>query len=217
MTAETAVGLTMRRLVVVGLHESAFAADEPDGQRREARLFHELVSRPSESLTLSYAALDEDAQPLHPSPFLTEVELLFPDSALRRGAPLLACFDAAEEPLSRREARLAAVVRATEGDPGPLAAIARSSSPTIPGALVMIDARARGDSFGDFEGVVAPNDETPGGELRDRYGPDHVWSASQLELYGDLPVQVLRPPRAPPRTEAGELVPRRSITAAAAV
>ncbi|MCE5269297.1 MAG: exodeoxyribonuclease V subunit gamma [Planctomycetaceae bacterium] len=45
--------------------------------REEMLLFYEALTRATERLWLSYPALDESAQPLLPSPFLTEVEQAF--------------------------------------------------------------------------------------------------------------------------------------------
>lgn len=183
VTAETAAGLRMKQLYLVGLGERSFASPDAPGQRDEMRLFYELVTRPSAALTLSYAALDADAQPLHPSPYLEELERVFEPGVLREGAPLLAGFDTAAPPHSRRELRLAAAGRAATGDASLLPA-ATAATPTLTRALRVIHDRSRGDGFGAYEGVLG---RASGAALLQQYGPDRVWSASQLELYAECP------------------------------
>ena len=51
----------------------------------------------------------------------------------------------------------------------------------------MIDLRGRGDGFTEYEGVIPADSEAAKDALVRRYGPDHVWSASQLELYATCP------------------------------
>ena len=52
--------------------------------REEMLLFYEVITRATRRLYLSYPALDESAQPLSPSPFLTEVEEACGRETIRR-------------------------------------------------------------------------------------------------------------------------------------
>ena len=213
VSVETAVGLDMRSLYVVGLSESSFASvspgtgppgtgppgtgspvkgapvasdeDKVSPQDAEMLLFYELVTRPTEALTLSYAALDDAAQALHPSPYVTEVERLFPEGSLRPDRALLHSIDPEAPPFGPREARLAAVGLTLIGKPKLLASLP-VAGPLI-GSLRMIDERGPSDAFGPFEGVLASQNSSLQAALLARYGPDKVWSATQLELYATCP------------------------------
>lgn len=190
---ETAIGVPCRHLLVVEADESSFASGHAAGDADEAtaadesmRLFHELVARPSDSLTLAYAAFDPKAQPLLPSPHVLDVEGLFVEGATRVGAPPpMAGVDAMREPRSQREWRLQAVARANEGDAAALGAYARRHGTALIDGLTAIDARARGDTFGPWEGVFAG--EAARDAVAARFGPEHLWSPSQLELMGACP------------------------------
>lgn len=141
MSAESARYARPRHLFVGGLSEQSFPAPargngaRPDashsatsGQSAEMLLFYQLVTRPTESLTLSYAALDERAQSLPASPFLLEVERAFGDVPLPRTVQPLnygrPSTDKDEPPRSRSELRREAVGRALERDRGLLATLA---------------------------------------------------------------------------------------------
>ncbi len=107
LTAESVRSLRVPYLFLAGLSEKAFPppdredrlyseaeylrlidADLPlvaraERTREEMLLFYEAITRATRRLYLSYPALDESAQPLLPSPFLTEVEQAFgPESPL---------------------------------------------------------------------------------------------------------------------------------------
>ncbi|TWT96006.1 ATP-dependent helicase/deoxyribonuclease subunit B [Botrimarina colliarenosi] len=192
----TAIGLPCEHLLVVEAGESALAASDAEGADEAMLLFYELCATPSASLTFAYAALDDAAQPLFASPYLTDVERLFEPGALRGGEPPLLSVAVAEgEPHSRREARQAAVQRAVAGDAQGLATVAAAGDLSLVDALRSVDARARGDSFGPWEGAL--ESDAAAAALKERFGTDHLWSASQLELMATCPFkffsrQVLR-------------------------
>ena len=80
-------------------------------------LFYEVITRAEQRLILSYPALDQAAQPLSPSPYLSELERLFQAAALVR-APLgnLSGVPSSDDVLSPREFRVRAVAQALEGN-----------------------------------------------------------------------------------------------------
>lgn len=186
----TAVGVMCKRLFVVGADETSFSGPDPD----EAMLFFsELASLPTENLTFAYAALDESAQPLAPSPYVSDVERLFEDGATRiDNEPLLAPPGVGDSPASAREARTEAVRQATSGQQAALGAL---GSVALLDSLSSVNERSRGDTFGAWEGVLSGAKAQAA--LVERYGPEHLWSASQLELMATCPYkffsrQVLR-------------------------
>jgi RecB family exonuclease len=193
--ADSAASTGAPWLVVVGLDELSFAsgaatpatADTGDApaatvQDESMLAFYELVNSAERGLVLVYAGLDERAQPLEPSPFVGEVERLFPPGALRRESADTA--DAA--PLSMREWRTAAVTAALAGDAEPLASLLRAQGPLATPLVAGLDAiarRASGDTFGPFEGAFGQSASDAAATLAERYGPARLWSASQLETY----------------------------------
>ncbi|CAL1151129.1 unnamed protein product [Cladocopium goreaui] len=182
---ETAVGLPCRHLYVVGADEASFAS--ASGEAEHAMLpFKELVSRPSESLTLAYAALDEKAQPLSPSPLVADVERRFTPGATQvEDDPLHAGLDTDRPPASQRDWRLQASLHASTGHSETLSDYGAKHGRALLEGLVAVDARARGETFGPWEGVLEGGgaNET----LGERFGADHLWSASQLELMASCP------------------------------
>ncbi|TWT90555.1 ATP-dependent helicase/deoxyribonuclease subunit B [Pseudobythopirellula maris] len=199
-TAATAATLPCRWLFLCGLSEESFAAsrgasmeedpaaDEANAtpQDAETQLFYELASRPSEWLVLSYPALDHAAQPLPPSPFVTELERLFPAGALRRDdqTAVFRAIRPDEPPLGESDFRLHAVHDALAGDASTLASAASRGGALVE-ALAMVAERQTGDTFGAAEGLFG--DEAARLALAERYGPEHLWSPSQLELYATCP------------------------------
>lgn len=186
----TAVGVMCERLFVVGSDEASFSGPDPD----EAMLFFsELASLPTKSLTFAYAALDDSAQPLASSPYVSDVERLFDEGATRvDNEPLLAPLGLGEAPASAREARTEAARQATGGKPAELASL---GSVALLVSLTSVNERSRGDTFGKWEGVLSG--EQAQAALVERYGTEHLWSASQLELMATCPYkffsrQVLR-------------------------
>ncbi|MEO0529777.1 MAG: PD-(D/E)XK nuclease family protein [Planctomycetota bacterium] len=202
----TATCIECEHLFVVEASESAFAIGGP-GDANAADdamlLFHELASTPTRSLTFAYSALDDAAQPMSPSPFVTDVERLFANGSLRKDTrPLLSAIDDEAEPASPREWRLQSTAAAAVGEGKPLGGYAGAFGVGLIDSLSVISERARGESFGPFEGVV--DNDAARRLLLERFGPEHLWSASQLELMATCPYkffsrQVLR------MDEVGEL------------
>ncbi|QDV73123.1 PD-(D/E)XK nuclease family protein [Botrimarina mediterranea] len=182
----TAIGLPCAHLLVVEAGESAFASPDAEGADEAMLHFYELCATPSQSLTFAYPALDSAAQPLMASPYVTDVERLFEPNALRAGQrPLLTAIDHEAAPASLRELRIQAALQAVEGDTKSLAAYGAVRGPALLDGLRSVDARARGDDFGPWEGVFAS--DAAALQLADRFGPGHPWSASRLELMATCP------------------------------
>jgi ATP-dependent helicase/nuclease subunit B len=204
VSTEQARSLSCEHLVVMGVSERSFATPRPQSllpsefvpSRSESAgmtLFHELVSAPRRSLTLSYAALDDAAQALSPSPYVEELERLFAPVSLRRTQPLLSPAAVEGLPLSLAELRqqsVRALLTKSATGPNPLAGVVFDprTAPTgrnLLASLEAIAARSSGDACGPYEGVCT----SPGllANLQQQFGPDYLWSASQLETYALCP------------------------------
>jgi ATP-dependent helicase/DNAse subunit B len=214
LSAENMRRLQPRHLFVGGLSELAFPAgrsagadaesDDPaspsetpaDARSDEMLLFFETVTAPTETLTLSYPALDAKAQPLPASPFLVELERCFGDATIKRTVQSLSYeHQHGDEPLSRSDVRRHAVLSAHDTrdrkpDVKLLAALVRSPRFGEIGRSILegIDAVAgRSDrkTFGTFEGIFFS--DAARARLLAHYGPDYIWSPSRLETYAACP------------------------------
>lgn len=173
-----ATGLPCRHLVVASAGEQAFSPP-PGGEPDDAMLrFYELAATPTESLTLIYAHRDDAGQPLSPSPYVEDVERCFATGACRPSD------EADRAKLSPREWRRHAAAAARGGEPAALADWTAAAGPALLRGLAAVHARATGDHFGPWEGVLGA---AAAAGLREHYGPQHLWSASQLELVATCP------------------------------
>jgi superfamily I DNA/RNA helicase len=140
LSADAARFTRPRHLLIGNLSEQAFPAArraasnvDGDGDARsdEMLLFYQLATRPTETLTLSYPALDERAQPLPASPFLVELERAFGEAKIPKTVQPLdggrRFQDESEPPLSRSGLRRGAVARALDGNREMLAALSSNS------------------------------------------------------------------------------------------
>ena len=217
LSAENARNLSVPYVFVAGLAEQAFpphhredciyseaetaqliAAGLPlvphaDRSRYEMLLFYEVVTRATRRLVLSYPALDARAQPLSPSPYVSEIERVCAPHRIRKTAgPELSSVPDSDDVLSPRDFRVRAVSQALAGDAALLAELnghpsTLSSAGNILAGLRASWSRQRGESFGPFEGMLLS--EAASRALRARYGPDRCWSPSQLEQYARCPYQ----------------------------
>ncbi len=198
LSAETASELSMRHLLLIGLDEQSFPRPDnavalqgdPARQRLhqsgEMLLFRKLITAASDTTTLSYAALDDKAQTLNPSSYVMELERLFTPGALR----IAPTPSPEEQPLSPRIMRRQAVRRLLEGDAAVLGQLHASAgqagvAQSLSAGLLITHQRSHGEGFGPAEGVLAG--EGAQALMLARYGPTHLWSASQLEQYGTCP------------------------------
>lgn len=165
--------------------------------QRAMQLFYDLVCLPHESLTLSFPALDSGGQTTPPSPLLVELCRLFGgvlEKPLAAIPEITALPPVGEAPLSTRDWRLRAIADGSDKKIQTLGSLLQSpltrpASDSLVSALVMLHHRVRGDSFGTFEGMVS----SPAARkwLAQQFGPDHLWSTSQLETYAYCPYQFL--------------------------
>ncbi len=166
----------------------------PRAQRHwhEMLLFYQVVTRAERQLVLSYPALDEAAQPLSPSPYLSEVERVFSARPIPPAArPSLSVVPASDVVYSPRELRVRATAGALEGDGSLLARLAShpqtaATARAIVAGLEVIASR-EGKSFGPYEGML--HSEQARALLSRKFSADHCWSASQLEQYAQCPHQ----------------------------
>jgi ATP-dependent helicase/nuclease subunit B len=171
----------------------------------EMLLFYEVITRPTRRLVFSYPALDENAQPLLPSPYLIELQRCLGIEAKQEIS--LSPVPQHDHPFSATERRVKAVAESLAGKPQRLAAMLRAdpcreaatghdSSPfrqtgeagnNIVAGLNAIAQRSRRDHFSAWEGLLKSEAATK--ELARRFGPEHCWSASGLEKYAYCPYQ----------------------------
>ncbi|MEX0678244.1 MAG: PD-(D/E)XK nuclease family protein [Pirellulales bacterium] len=177
-----------RQLAAAGLPFASHALDS----RFEMLLFYEVVTRATRRLVLSYPALDPAAQPLTPSPYLSEVQRACGPGRIKKNTqPHLTSVPVDDDVRSMRDFRVLAVSRALEGDQALLAELCahpatREAAGNVLAALMTSEAR-RGKLFGPFEGMlVSP---AAGQKLAERFGPKRCWSPSQLEQYAYCPFQ----------------------------
>ncbi|MEM9351802.1 MAG: PD-(D/E)XK nuclease family protein [Planctomycetota bacterium] len=223
VTPETARGLTAADVYVLSVGEGNYprvdgagAIEQPDPGLEvsdEMHLFLALASKPRGKLTLSYTALDDKAQPRSPSPYLAELRGCFPDQEIpTEEVGLTGKPELPDAPHGRRLQRLGAVSAALEGDAAPLAGLLGSpvASPTarnLVSAVRTILDRAQPDQFGTCEGLLSGKGARA--NLADRFGTQHLWSASRLEQYAACPfrffaehvLKISPPPSATPETD----------------
>ncbi|MEM6655084.1 MAG: PD-(D/E)XK nuclease family protein, partial [Planctomycetota bacterium] len=187
-----------RHLFAVGLVEGSLPRQVVDGApfvsvspalrqdhlRREMDRFRQLVAAASESVVLSYPSVDEKGQPLHPSSFVADLRRLF----LPRSIELQA--SEGPEPACPADLRSKAVAELNSGNGAGLVALAADEA-TAASARQVLDGltatleRSTGDELGPYEGVL--QSDAAKQEFRQRFGPEHLWSPSQLELYAMSP------------------------------
>jgi ATP-dependent helicase/DNAse subunit B len=236
LSAATARTVEAKHLMLAGMSEQAFPSPERQGRfyteaeyrrlanasegnerdhdplalarsHEEMLLFYDVLTRATERLTISYPALDEKAQSLPASPYVTELERIvgldrLPPRSLLRPSPLPA--DAT--PLSPADWRVLAVHQALDGDEGLLAGMFQTAGDcpnfsesarkngTVPFALAaasldaalrIVAARGDRDKFGSAEGLLVS--DAVRARLARRFGPQHLWSPSQWERYARCP------------------------------
>jgi ATP-dependent helicase/nuclease subunit B len=164
-----------------GLNLSGLADVMPE----EMLLFYQLVTRARCRLVLGYPAVDERGQSLLPSSFLVALLECFTANSVptvRRGM-LLDRYDQ-DEPLCPAEHRVRAAALLSRGEqsalllPAPLAANLRAAAALVRGRFYEREYSAY-DGLLRHPGVVA--------ELKQRFGPDKVFSPTALEEYVACP------------------------------
>jgi ATP-dependent helicase/DNAse subunit B len=156
----------------------------------EMLLFYEAATRADRRLWLSFAALNEKAEPLLPSPYLVELQDCFaPGVLVVPEVSELAAVSQAGAIVSLGEHRVRAVERAMQDDVIELATVARrrhtADANLLHGLAVVYERGA--PSFGPYEGIL--ENERAVRRVARRYDADHDWSADQLERYAECPFQ----------------------------
>ncbi len=191
-----------------GVSDQEYAAACPlavNHQQEEMLLFYEVLTRAEESLTISYPALDDKAQVLPPSPYVTEILRTLGDAAdqVKRTGPHLSPVPSVDEPpFDLTDWRIRAISQAVgkERDLRLLAGIFQSDplslreragvrdlAAALEAGLRITHARQRRDDFGPAEGLlISP---AVAARLAERFGPQHLWSPSQWEHYAACPYQ----------------------------
>ncbi len=180
------------RFFAAAADQARAAAELPTVQRSqdEMLLFYEVLTRAGERLTISYPALDDKAQSLPPSPYVTEVErAVAPAIVTHRRASRPSPLPPDGLPLSAADWRIRAVHEALTGNLNLLAGLfqlrATGSAAALDAALRTIAARSRRDGFGPAEGLL--ESDAVRQKLARRFGSEHLWSPSQWETYAVCP------------------------------
>jgi hypothetical protein len=162
----------------------------------EMLLFYEVVSRAADRLVLSYAALDEKAQPVLPSPFVEEVRRAAGECIQESVRLDLRPVDRERAPLCLREYRTRAVCDAVVDGSGTdrlqtlvAANIEAGAGPAVLDGLRIVAARAEWDKFGPAEGLFTS--EEAARALAQQFGPEHLWSPTALEQIALCPFRFL--------------------------
>lgn len=211
--AAAARAMEIPYLFLAGLTERSFPAPEPQaelhtpaereqliydglplpsrGERssREMLLFYEVVTRATRRIWLSYPALDEKAQPLLPSPYLSEVLAVFGEGAMQRQELLdLSPVVRHWEPLCGQQLRTRAVAEALGGNKRLLSVLkaydAGRTAESIVGGLAMV-ARREQRGFGPAEGMLEQG--AIQADLAASFGGKHTFSATELESFAACP------------------------------
>jgi ATP-dependent helicase/DNAse subunit B len=154
----------------------------------EQLLFLNLATAPRRGLFLSYAAIDEQGQPLLPSSFLRELKACFPPGTIpttRQQMLLDGYFD--REPLSLAELRLQAA-RDWNAD-GPAPPLAPELLDNLHRAAMVSQSRFRSQDFGAFDGYL--RHKAVAAELSKRFDPKKVLSPTALETYVACPFRFM--------------------------
>ncbi len=171
----------------------------------EMLLFYGVVTRARRKLALSYPAVNEEGQPLLPSPYLLALEELFTDDAVtRRQQAELDPVPKLDSMLTDEDLRVVAMDRALHKQPELLGSL--FSRPDLESVgrnlLAAVDAaehRFHVHGFTGYEGLIEA--ERYKQSLQPRFSTEHQFSATELEKYADCPFKFfmsyvlnLRPP-----------------------
>ncbi|MFO0789865.1 MAG: PD-(D/E)XK nuclease family protein [Pirellulales bacterium] len=192
------------------------AAPASTHSQDEMLLFHEVVTRARESLTLSYPAMDDKAQELPPSPYVIELERLFrhSDRQIHRARPQLSPIPHAlatrddgkadtaatatrpalptAEIFSIADWRILATSEAaqTDGDARLLAGLFKNDTTRRLGQAIDSGIRIiHARARGEKFGACEGVLISPAvaARLAKRFGSKHTWSPSQFETYAACP------------------------------
>jgi len=217
VAAEEARHLDCEYLFVMGLGEKSFPRLAPpaslidDGDRVQLRkaglpipdpgdrlgteqlLFLDLIARPRRELILSYSAIDEKGQSLLPGTFLRAVQECFAADVLRpeRQRMLIEGYTS-REPLSLAETRVQFAANSrgrTEAGAWRHPGLPNDLGEHLRWAEEVAAARFRSRDYNRYDGWL--DSSAAQAEVRDRLGPDHVFSPTALETYVACPFKFL--------------------------
>ena len=156
-------------------------------------LFYSIVTRARQSLILSYPSVNSKGQPVFPSPYVTALISLFTKDAVtisREGR--LDPVPETNQALTLSDLRLAGMIEARQGHPELFRAVMELEPLQKPtwntlAACEMADYRFHQRGFTKYEGrlELAQNLNA----LRQRFGSQHQFSATELEAYARCPFQ----------------------------
>lgn len=157
--------------------------------QNEQRLFRRLIGQPTVELVLSYQAVDEKGQDLLPGAFLRQLLELCRDQPIPTTQQRMLIERYLTQPaMSDAEYRvqIASRFRRQRNDgPALLSHLPAEQRQHLQAAMTMNVARFEDESHNEFTGLFT--DETIQQQLRDRLGPDNVFSPTALETYISCP------------------------------
>lgn len=145
---------------------------DPSTDSAEREFFYDAVSRPREKLLLTRSRLEENGAEWEPSVFWDATVRLFSDVEVRSGA---------ERPAASWPEWWEELARLGVSEPVPTG---HADWKRIEAGAAAFRARTKSgpaSGEGDLSAVA--------GELAEKYGPQHVWSASRLETYNSCAFQ----------------------------
>lgn len=159
------------------------AAPAPPDPGDERAIFYEAALRARRSLTLSYTRLDEGGNPVEPSPYLTALAGLFEPGSV----PVTTIVAGSAPDLAEAASPQEALVAAASG--GALWSAPPGAPPELAahvGRAALVERRREGlEPHGPHEGVV--DHPAVAAALARRFGPEHAWSATQINDYTTCP------------------------------
>ncbi|MDP1796325.1 MAG: exodeoxyribonuclease V subunit gamma [Planctomycetaceae bacterium] len=160
-------------------------------QQEEAYFFWSLLMRGTQSLTLSYAAVNVRGQPAFASPYVMALRRLFTPAALPvRHEGQLDPIPPVEESLTLTDQRLMAMESARTGRAGWLRSLGENTAtrPMVNNVIAALDmamARFETKGFTSYEGRLEQT--TNQRRLQERFGPKRQFSATEFEAYANCP------------------------------
>lgn len=146
--------------------------------RDETTLFYEAVTLARRRLWLAYPYLDDDANPLYPSPYLDSVTRLFDSLPETRIAPIAA--PAIQDAASYSELAVALTHAPNDFIARALANESRAWNHSL--FAREIEARREASQFDEYSGVF--RDASLRAEMARRFDAKYSWSASQFNDWG---------------------------------
>lgn len=164
-------------------------------QQAEAYYFWSLLIRATQTLTLTYPAVNSRGQPSFASPYVIALQRLFAPGTLPvHHEGQLDPIPPSNEALTAADRRLVAMESARSGRSGWMRSLGelsetRSMVANLLAAVDMAAARFSTREFTAYEGRLTEVSNQRG--LQDRFGPKRQFSATEFELYAACPFRFL--------------------------